>query len=90
MPEITLFYNEKGSKFQKIPLEKGVLFNSQNYDGYPLLMALPLPGYGYHTASHSHLTLISHFDSNVIMFHSQIYITLNKVSIKQITALRFT
>ncbi len=43
MPEIPLFYCEKGSKFQN-PLEEGVVFNSQNYDGYPLLMALTLPG----------------------------------------------
>ncbi len=45
MPEIPLFYCEKGSNVLKNPLEKGVIFNSQNYDEYPLLMAQTLPGY---------------------------------------------
>ncbi len=35
----------KGVNFLKHPLEKGVVFNSQNYEGYPLLMALTLPEY---------------------------------------------
>ncbi len=43
MPEIPLFYDTKGSKFKKNPLEKEVVLNSQNYDGYLLLMALILP-----------------------------------------------
>ncbi len=43
MPEITLFFHEKGSTFKKNPLEKGVGFNFQNYDGYPLWMAMTLP-----------------------------------------------
>ncbi len=33
MLEIPLFYSEKGSKFKKNPLEKGVVFNSQNNIG---------------------------------------------------------
>ncbi len=43
MSEIPVFYYEKGSNLKKNPLQKGVVFNSQNYDGYPLLMALTLP-----------------------------------------------
>ncbi len=33
----------KKCKISINPLEKGVVFNSQIYDGYPLLMALTLP-----------------------------------------------
>ncbi len=43
MPEIPLFYHEKGSNSTN-PLEKVVVFKSQTYDGYPLLMALKLSG----------------------------------------------
>ncbi len=39
-----LFYCKRGQKFLKNPIEKGVVFNSQNYDGYPLLIVLTLPG----------------------------------------------
>ncbi len=48
MPEIPPFYCEKGSKFQIYPLEKGMVFNFQNYDGYTLLMALTLPRVFFH------------------------------------------
>ncbi len=34
----------QGVKISKNPLENGVVFNSQTYDGYPLLIALTLPG----------------------------------------------
>ncbi len=44
MSEIPLFYHEKGSKFPNNSLEKEVVFNSQNYDGYPVLMTLTLAG----------------------------------------------
>ncbi len=35
---------KRGQNFKKNPQEKGVVFNSQNYNEYPLLMALILPG----------------------------------------------
>ncbi len=48
MPEIPLFYHENESKFLKNALEKGVVVISQNYNGYPFLMALTLPGLPYY------------------------------------------
>ncbi len=44
MPEIPILLR-KGVKSSKNSLEKGVVLNSQNYDRYPLLMALTLPGH---------------------------------------------
>ncbi len=43
MPEIPVLPC-KGVKIYKNHLEKCVVFNSQNYNGYPLSMALTLPG----------------------------------------------
>ncbi len=43
MPEMSRFYHEKGQNLKDF-LQKGMVFNSQNYDGYPLWIALTLLG----------------------------------------------
>ncbi len=35
----------KGVEISKTITQKKVVFNSQNYDGYPVLIALTLPGH---------------------------------------------